>query len=384
LFERLMLTILPLSLYVHLPWCVRKCPYCDFNSYEVDGAPPDEPYVDALLRDLDFEARLAGKRPVMSVFIGGGTPSLFSGPAVRRLLEGIRARVDVDANAEITLEANPGAVEAERFAAYRAAGVNRLSIGAQSFRDARLEAIGRVHDGREAARAVALGRAAGFTNINLDLMYGLPGDDEGGALLDLETAIALEPNHLSWYQLTLEPNTAFHRRPPALPDDAVITSLEAAGRGLLARYGYERYEISAYARPGFRCVHNLNYWEFGDYIGIGAGAHGKLSDPEHDVIERRAKQRNPRTYMALAGMQASVAVERVAGAERTVEFMMNALRLPEGTSIGRFEERTGQTRASIEGRLHAAASRGWLCLERGALKPTPRGLEMLNTMLALF
>ena len=380
-----MLSAPPLSLYVHLPWCVRKCPYCDFNSYEAKGRIPDEAYVEALLRDLDFEARLVVGRTLQSVFIGGGTPSLFSGAAIRRLLEGIRARLELDTAAEVTLEANPGAVEVERFAAYREAGVNRLSIGVQSFRDAKLAALGRVHDGLEAARAVAIARTAGFSNVNLDLMYGLPGDDETGSLADLARAIELAPSHLSWYQLTLEPNTAFHRSPPPLPDDDSIATIESRGRALLEQQGYERYEVSAYARPGFRCVHNLNYWMFGDYIGIGAGAHGKLSDPSNNAIERRSRKRNPRSYLAQAGTAASVAVERIEEPRLVaLEFMMNALRLPEGTSAARFEERTGQPQASIEQPLREAASRGWLSIEGGALKPTPAGLQMLNAMLGLF
>jgi oxygen-independent coproporphyrinogen-3 oxidase len=380
-----MLTTPPLSLYVHLPWCVRKCPYCDFNSYEARGALPDGAYVDALLRDLDSDTGFVGTRRLQSIFIGGGTPSLFSGTEIRRLLEGIKARVPIEPLAEITLEANPGAIEAERFCAYREAGVNRLSIGVQSFRPDKLAALGRVHDDVEAVRAVAVARSAGFANINVDLMYGLPGDDEAGAINDLERAIGLEPTHVSWYQLTLEPNTAFHRDPPALPDDDCIIALEARGRSLLERHGYGRYEVSAYAQPGFRCVHNLNYWQFGDYIGIGAGAHGKISDPANNVIERRSKQRNPRTYMAHAGTAAAVTVDRI-GAERelALEFMMNALRLPEGTSVARFEERTGQPRAAIEQALREAASRGWVSIDYDALRPTPTGMQMLNALLALF
>jgi oxygen-independent coproporphyrinogen-3 oxidase len=380
-----MLTLPPLSLYVHLPWCVRKCPYCDFNSYEAKGALPDGAYVDALLRDLDTEARLVGPRRLQSIFIGGGTPSLFSGTEIRRLLEGISARVSVESAAEITLEANPGAVDAARFSAYRAAGVNRLSIGVQSFRPDKLKALGRIHDDLEAARAVAVARSAGFANINVDLMYGLPGDHETGAIGDLERAIALGPSHLSWYQLALEPNTAFYRDPPPLPDDDCIIAIEARGRSLLERNGYGRYEVSAYARPGFRCVHNLNYWQFGDYIGIGAGAHGKVTDTANDVIERRSKQRNPRTYMAQAGTPAAVTMERVEGPQQlVVEFMMNALRLPGGTTVARFEERTGQPRATLERPLREAASRGWVSLEYDALKPTPAGMQMLNAVLALF
>jgi oxygen-independent coproporphyrinogen-3 oxidase len=384
-FVRPMLTTPPLSLYVHLPWCVRKCPYCDFNSYEAKGPLADAAYVDALLRDLDTETRLAGSRRLQSIFIGGGTPSLFSGVEIRRLLEGVGARVPIESAAEITLEANPGAVEAERFAAYRNAGVNRLSVGVQSFRPAKLKALGRVHNEREAVRAIGIAREAGFENINVDLMYGLPGDDEKGAIGDLERAIEQGPSHLSWYQLTLEPNTAFHRDPPALPDEDCIEAIEATGRSFLERHGYGRYEVSAYARPGFRCVHNLNYWQFGDYIGIGAGAHGKVSDAADNVIERRSKQRNPRTYMAHAGTPAAVTVERIeAGDQLVLEFMMNALRLPEGTSVASFEERTGQPRATIDGPLREAASRGWLRVEADRLKPTRAGLQMLNALLALF
>jgi oxygen-independent coproporphyrinogen-3 oxidase len=380
-----MLAMPPLSLYVHLPWCVRKCPYCDFNSYEARGALPEAAYVDALLRDLDNEAGLVGSRRLQSIFIGGGTPSLFSGAEIRRLLAGIGARVPIEPTAEITLEANPGAVEAGRFAAYREAGVNRLSVGVQSFRRAKLEVLGRVHDELEATRAIALARHAGFANINIDLMYGLPEDDETGSIRDLERALDLEPSHLSWYQLTLEPNTAFHRNPPAVPDDDCIVAIEARGRSLLARRGYARYEVSAYARPGFRCVHNLNYWQFGDYIGIGAGAHGKVSDTAGSVIERRWKQRNPRAYMAQAGTSAAVTVERIERPrELVLEFMMNALRLPEGASVARFEERTGQPLATIEWPLREAASRGWLSVDGDVLKPTSTGLQMLNALLALF
>ena len=380
-----MLTSPPLSLYVHLPWCVRKCPYCDFNSYEFRGALPAAAYVDALLRDLDTETPVVGPRRLQSIFIGGGTPSLFSGTEIGRLLEGISARVPIESLAEITLEANPGAVEAERFSAYREAGVNRLSIGVQSFRPDKLKALGRVHDDLEAARAIAVARNAGFVNINVDLMYGLPGDDETGAIGDLERAIELGPTHLSWYQLTLEPNTAFHRDPPTLPDDDCIVALEARGRSLLEHHGYGRYEVSAYAQSGFRCVHNLNYWQFGDYIGIGAGAHGKVSDTGNNVIERRWKQRNPRTYMARAGTAAAVTVDRiVAEHELVLEFMMNALRLPEGTSVARFEERTGRPRATVERPLHEAASRGWVSIDHDVFRPTAAGMQMLNAMLALF
>ena len=373
----------PLSLYVHLPWCVRKCPYCDFNSYRAESELPESAYVDALLRDLDAERDAANGRKVQSIYVGGGTPSLFSTDAVARLLDGIRARVELAPDAEITLEANPGAADAARYAAFREAGVNRLSIGVQSFRDAQLAALGRVHDGRGASAAIGAARSAGFTHINLDLMYGLPGDSLEGATSDLRRAIALEPTHISWYQLTLEPGTAFHRRPPALPDDDTVLEIEAAGRDLLASAGYERYEVSAYAKPGRRCRHNLNYWRFGDYLGIGAGAHGKLTRA-HGEIERRAKTRNPRTYIELAGTPAAVRIERVAGADLALEFMMNALRLPQGVPVSSFEARTGQSIASIRDRIDEAVSRGWMVDEPDRLATTPRGLELLNEVLALF
>ncbi|MFS8607196.1 MAG: radical SAM family heme chaperone HemW [Gammaproteobacteria bacterium] len=373
----------PLSLYVHLPWCVRKCPYCDFNSYRAESELPEAAYVDALLRDLDAERDAANGRKVQSIYVGGGTPSLFSGDAVARLLDGIRARVDLEPDAEITLEANPGVADAARFAAFREAGVNRLSIGVQSFRDAQLAALGRVHDGREAVRAVEAARRAGFADINVDLMYGLPDDSLEAATSDVRRAIALEPTHISWYQLTLEPGTAFHRRPPALPDDDTVLEIEAAGRDLLASAGYERYEVSAYAKPGHRCRHNLNYWQFGDYVGIGAGAHGKLTRARGE-IERRAKARNPRTYVELAGTPAAAQIERVVGPDLVLELLMNALRLPEGVPVSLFEARTGRSIATIRDRIDAAVSRGWMVDDPDRLATTPRGLELLNDVLALF
>ncbi len=375
----------PLSLYVHLPWCERKCPYCDFNSYEPRGGLPEHAYVQALLSDLDAESGFAHGRRVISVFIGGGTPSLFSGDAIRTLLDGIRARMAVADDVEITLEANPGSVEARRFAAFREAGVNRLSIGIQSFRDQQLRAIGRVHDRDEALRAAAVAREAGFDNLNLDLMYGLPDDDGEGALDDLHTAIALQPQHLSWYQLTLEPDTAFHRRPPPLPADDEVAVIEQSGRALLAANGFGRYEISAYARATARCVHNLNYWTFGDYIGIGAGAHGKLTAPDRTGIVRRAKTRNPRTYMVAAGSAAAVSVEQVTQPHAlALEFMMNALRLTDGIDMVCFERHTGVLFDTIAAPLAEARRRGWLDVDRHSIRPTPTGRAYLNAVLALF
>lgn len=374
----------PLSLYVHLPWCLHKCPYCDFNSYRAAGAVPEHRYVDALLRDLDAEADLVAGRPIESVFIGGGTPSLFAGSAIARLLEGVRARVDVADDAEITLEANPGASDAARFAAYRRAGVTRLSIGVQSFRTTQLRALGRVHDEHDAERAVRAAHAAGFDNVNVDLMYGLPGDSVAGAIGDVERAVALEPSHVSWYQLTLEPHTAFHRRPPPLPPEDVLLEIETRCRALLASAGYERYEVSAYARSGYRCRHNLNYWRFGDYIGIGAGAHGKVTAPDGAVV-RRAKTRNPRTYMEVAGTDAAVRIERItAPSDIVLEFMMNALRLADGVAVDEFEASTGQRVGSIEAPLAAAIDRGWIERDGSRIRPTPRGYALLNEVLALF
>jgi oxygen-independent coproporphyrinogen-3 oxidase len=380
------LTVLPpLALYVHLPWCVRKCPYCDFNSYEARGPLADLDYVDAVLRDLRSEERHVQRRQVHSVFIGGGTPSLFSAAAIERLLAGIAAEVALAPGVEITLEANPGAVDAERFAAFRAAGVNRLSIGIQSLRDDRLRAIGRVHDSREARRAVEIAYDAGFDNVNLDFMYALPGDDVAGALADLEQGIALAPAHLSWYQLTLEPNTAFERRPPPLPADEIVAEVETRGRELLAAAGFVRYEISAYAKPGRQCAHNLNYWRFGDYLGLGAGAHGKITLPGEGVLERTAKTRNPRTYMEKAGGTAAGTAGRVGepGA-LSLEFLLNALRLLEGVPETWFVERTGLPLEAIAAPRRTAIARGWLADEPGRLRATPAGREVLNRLLELF
>ena len=375
----------PLSLYVHLPWCVRKCPYCDFNSYEARGALPDLEYVDALLRDLRSEIELARGRAIETIYFGGGTPSLFSAAAIARLLDGLKSAATIAADAEITLEANPGAVDVARFAAFREAGVNRLSIGIQSFRNEKLHALGRVHDSAQAEAAVAAARAAGLANVNVDLMYALPGDDVAGAVADLERAVALEPEHVSWYQLTLEPNTAFERRPPELPDDDVVAKVEERGRALLAAHGYERYEISGYARRGRRCLHNLNYWQFGDYLGVGAGAHGKVTLPEAGQIARRAKTRNPRTYQLQAGNAAATSEERVATREQAaLEFLMNALRLLDGTAVETFEARAGQPEAGIGAARAAATARGWLSAEPGLLRATPSGLERLNKLLELF
>jgi oxygen-independent coproporphyrinogen-3 oxidase len=375
----------PLSVYVHLPWCVRKCPYCDFNSYEARGPLADLEYVDAVLRDLRSEVPNVQGREVHTVFIGGGTPSLFSAAAIERLLRGMAAEVALSSDVEVTLEANPGAVDEARFAAFRAAGVNRLSIGIQSFRDEQLRTLGRVHDSGEARRAVDVARVAGFANINLDFMYALPNDDVAGAMADLEQAIELAPSHLSWYQLTLEPNTAFERRPPRLPADEAVAEIESRGRALLAAAGFGHYEISAYAQPGRRCAHNLNYWQFGDYLGVGAGAHGKITLPAVRALERRAKTRNPRTYMEAAGTRAACDTQRLAEPRAiAVEFLLNALRLLEGVPLESFVERTGLPLETIAAPRRDAVDRGWLVDDPTKLQPTPAGREVLNRLLELF
>lgn len=304
-------TLPPLSVYVHIPWCVRKCPYCDFNSHEMKGrepkdALPEGAYVDALLRDLEQDLPRVWGRRVVSVFIGGGTPSLFSAEAIDSLLSGLRARLAINANAEITLEANPGTAEQARFSEYRAAGVNRLSIGVQSFDDDLLQGLGRIHGRREAIAAAEMAHAAGFDNFNLDLMFALPQQTPAQASEDVATAISLEPTHISYYQLTLEPNTLFHVQPPVLPDEELAWQIQQAGQYQLAQAAYGQYEVSAYAKPERQCSHNLNYWQFGDYLGLGAGAHSKISDAAQQSITRLAKQRHPQAYLETAGMPAGV------------------------------------------------------------------------------
>ncbi len=375
----------PLGLYVHLPWCLRKCPYCDFNSHALHGALPVEDYLRALLRDLNAQAPGAAGRNIDTVFIGGGTPSLFPAEAVGRLLEAVAAAPGLARDAEITLEANPGAAEAQRFRGYRAAGVNRLSIGVQSFDDRALSLLGRIHGSAEAVAAARAAREAGFQRVNLDLMYGLPGQATAAAAADLDQALALQPDHLSHYQLTLEPGTAFHARPPALPGPDSCAGMLDACRERLAAAGFNRYEVSAYARPGAECRHNLNYWRFGDYLGIGAGAHGKLTDPATGIIRRSARLALPRAYMAAAGGPENDAGTRLLGTDdRVLEFMMNTLRLPEGVELALFESRTGLPAAALEPGLSRGRAAGWLVADPARLAPTPYGLDFLNEVLELF
>ena len=374
---------IPLALYVHLPWCVRKCPYCDFNSHTAEsGGVPAEAYVDALLSDLVLDAPLAGGRALQSVFIGGGTPSLFPAQAIDRLLEGVRSRIGLAPDAEITLEANPGTVDEANFHGYRAAGVNRLSLGVQSLRAAPLAALGRIHGVDDVARAVAVARAAGFSNLNLDLMHGLPGDAAGDALADLSAALAFEPEHLSWYELTLEEGTPFARRPPALPEEDVIAIDFDRGLAVLEGAGFARYEVSAYARDGYACRHNRNYWEFGDYLGIGAGAHGKWTTPAG--VFRSTRRRHPAAYMKAAGSDAAREVEQVARHALPGEFMLNALRLRAGFAWSLFEERTRLSRAVLEAPVAEARRRGWLEVDHHHLRPTAAGYRFLNDLQILF
>jgi putative oxygen-independent coproporphyrinogen III oxidase len=372
----------PLSLYIHIPWCLRKCPYCDFNSHEARGDVPESAYVDALVADFEASLPSVWGRRLQTIFIGGGTPSLFTPQAIDRLLTAVRTRIPVDPAAEITLEANPGTFEMERFRGYRDAGVNRLSVGVQSFEDRALAAIGRVHGAGEARRALAAACAI-FPRVNADLMYALPGQELAHAIADVREAIALGVTHLSAYHLTLEPDTHFHRFPPRLPDDDAAADMQEGIEAALAAAGFEHYETSAFARPGERARHNVNYWTFGDYIGIGAGAHGKLTFSDRIVRERRA--RKPATYMQLA--DAGKAIDEshaVAAADLPFEFMLNALRLVDGFELALFTRRTGLAFAAIERPLAAAQAQGLVERDHVAVRPTRKGQRFLNDLLALF
>jgi oxygen-independent coproporphyrinogen-3 oxidase len=374
----------PLALYVHLPWCARKCPYCDFNSHALRGEIPEQRYLAALTRDLERSLPRVWGREVASIFIGGGTPSLFSGAAIDQLLTTLRTLLRVSPLAEITLEANPGTFEAARFKAYRDAGVNRLSLGVQSFNPVHLRALGRIHDAVE-AHAAATAALELFDAVNLDLMYALPGQTLAEARQDLAAAIALAPAHVSAYHLTLEPNTPFAAAPPSLPDDDASADMQLLAEETLAAAGYVHYETSAFARPGRECRHNLNYWTFGDYLGIGAGAHGKLSS--HDGIERQARGKHPQAYMdALLGEPGPAWLETrtLTRDDRIFEFMMNALRLTEGFDPRLFEARTGLPLLLAEPALRAAEQRGLLLRAADNIRPSERGRHFLNELLQMF
>ena len=369
-----------MAVYVHLPWCVRKCPYCDFNSHAAPGTIPENAYIEALLADLGADLDLAAGRGVSSIFLGGGTPSLFRPEAIHALISGIAARLPLAADAEITMEANPGAVEHGRFSGYAAAGVNRVSLGAQSFDAASLAALGRIHGPDEIPAAVADLRSAGIANFNLDLMYGLPGQTPEGALADLRAAVALGPAHLSHYQLTLEPGTAFFHRPPQLPDEERSFEMQLACQRELAAAGFAQYEVSAYAQPGRQCRHNLNYWRFGDYLGIGAGAHGKAT--VDGAVIRTEKARSPRAYLDSGGRTGQR--RRVPATELPFEYMLNALRLREGFTLAHFAQATGQSAAAVQPALARLAGRGLIGEERGIYRPTELGFRFLNDLQAEF
>ena len=377
---------IPLALYIHLPWCAKKCPYCDVNSFTAAKPPPRGRYIDALRRDLDLSREYAAGRPLASVFLGGGTPSLFSPPEIARILEAVRERFELAAGAEITMEANPGTVECGNPAGYRDAGINRLSLGAQSFSDAALAALGRIHTSAAIRASFADARDAGFDNINLDLMYALPGQGVREALADIDAAVAPEPEHISWYHLTLEPNTVFHARPPeGLPDEGLAADIQDAGNAWLAEAGFSQYEVSAWARGGRRSVHNLNYWTFGDYLAAGAGAHGKVTMASG--VFRYSRPANPEGYMAaLEAPSPAQELVAVSAPDLAFEFMLNALRLKEGFSLDGFTARTGLDVENVAGPLAALEARGLLRrLDAGTrIVPSERGFAHLNELQAAF
>ncbi|MFY8274306.1 radical SAM family heme chaperone HemW [Pseudoalteromonas sp. SSDWG2] len=377
------MTLPPLSLYIHIPWCVQKCPYCDFNSHSQKGQKiPEKEYVQHLLSDLRNDAPLTSGRPIHSIFIGGGTPSLLSGEAMHTLLDGVRAITPLAPNAEITLEANPGTVETGRFSEYVAAGVNRISIGVQSMQQDKLAALGRIHSSDEAKNAAKQAHEVGLRSFNLDLMHGLPGQSVNDALSDLKQAIALNPPHLSWYQLTIEPNTQFYSKPPTLPEDDTLWDIQEQGQALLREAGYMQYEISGYAKLGHQCQHNLNYWRFGDYIGIGCGAHGKITQSDGTIM-RTEKVKHPRGYMDLTKPY----LYRdwpVTEDERPFEFMMNRLRLVEPCPVHDFVSYTGLPLQRIEAQLGTAQEQGLISNDKTHIRVTERGHRYLNELLELF
>lgn len=370
----------PLSLYIHIPWCVQKCPYCDFNSHALKGEVPHNEYVQHLLNDLERDVPLTAGREVRTVFIGGGTPSLLSSEAMHMLMDGVRARVPLSPSAEITMEANPGTVEADRFSGYQRAGINRISIGVQSFSPEKLTRLGRIHGPEEARRAAQLASGLGLRSFNLDLMHGLPDQSLDEALDDLRQAIALNPPHLSWYQLTIEPNTLFASRPPVLPDDDALWDIFEQGHQLLTAAGYQQYETSAYAKPGYRCEHNLNYWRFGDYLGIGCGAHGKLTQPDGRIV-RTVKTRHPRGFMAGNYLDKQ---HEVAQEDKPFEFFMNRFRLLEAAPRADFSRYTGLDEQAIRPQMDKALAAGYVVESADAWQITEKGKLFLNSLLELF
>lgn len=377
---------IPLSLYIHFPWCVKKCPYCDFNSHQVGGDLPEASYVDTLVLNLEQQLPYIQNRTINTIFMGGGTPSLFSGSALDRLLCAIKARCTLAPNCEITLEANPGTIEQAKFKEYYAIGINRLSIGIQSFQDQQLKALGRIHSGAEAQKAIETAKAAGFNNFNLDLMFGLPKQSIEQGLSDLRTALSFSATHLSWYELTLEPNTAFWHHPPILPKEEAILDLQAAGQAILSDQGYAQYEVSAYARENKICQHNLNYWEFGDYLAIGAGSHGKItlfSENKIPQIKRFTHFRHPKKYMDhTQGLIESI--QDISPDMLAFEFMLNALRLKNGVAREYFEKRTGLPFSALEKPIATALENQWIVEPSERLCTTPQGYAFLNDVISLF
>lgn len=375
-----MLKLPPLSLYIHIPWCVQKCPYCDFNSHTLKGEVPHQEYVQHLLNDLDADLIYVGSREVQTIFIGGGTPSLLSAESMADLLYGVKQRIAVHPDAEITMEANPGTVEAERFAGFQRAGINRISIGVQSFGDDKLIRLGRIHGAEEAKNAARLAKQLGLRSFNLDLMHGLPDQSLSQALSDLQQAIELSPPHLSWYQLTIEPNTQFGSRPPKLPDDDMLWDIFSEGDKLLTAAGYQQYETSAYCKPGFQCQHNLNYWRFGDYLGIGCGAHGKISF-EDGRIMRTVKTKHPKGFMEGRYLHQQNFVDND---DRPFEFFMNRFRLLEAFPRQDFSDYTGLAESTIRHQIDEALALGYISESETHWQITPHGKLFLNSLLELF
>ncbi|MEN9502479.1 MAG: hypothetical protein RI964_1764 [Pseudomonadota bacterium] len=387
IFKPLIMTMthIPLSLYIHVPWCIRKCPYCDFNSHNAPQNLPEQAYIQALLRNLEQELPYIWGRRLESIFIGGGTPSLFSAASLDQLLSGIRAMLPFRPNVEVTLEANPGTFEQEKFSGFREAGINRLSMGIQSFNPVHLQVLGRVHNREEALRAADIARTAGFENFNLDLMFGLPQQTLEEAMQDLRQAIDLQPTHLSWYQLTLEPNTVFYKHPPQLPDDDLVGDMHLSGQQSLNTSCYNQYEVSAYARAGKQCRHNRNYWEFGDYVAIGAGAHGKITNPAEGSITRYHNHRQPAEYMQQVTQgQARSGSQVLTAHDLNFEFMLNALRLRDGFAASLFTERTGLAFSHLQAGLDQALQRQLLTFDGEIIRPTQLGWQFLNEVIQLF
>ncbi len=378
-------TILPpLSLYIHLPWCVKKCPYCDFNSHTYDSGLPEDEYINALISDLEYQLPTIWGRRIISIFIGGGTPSLFSAESIHKILSTVRSHLNCLPDMEVTMEANPGTVEQNKFNGFYQAGVNRLSIGVQSFDDKKLLALGRIHNADESYNAVAVARKAGFENINLDLMFGLPDQNLQQCLSDLQQAIDLFPQHISWYQLTIEPNTFFYNQPPVIPEDDDIWEMQQQGQQLLAGADYLQYEISAYAKNNQQCKHNLNYWQFGDYLALGAGAHGKISRADTGEINRYWQIRKPADYMQASVENKTSGRESIKTDQIIFEFMLNSLRLKQGFEIQTFEQNTGLNVSLISTRCEQAIAEGLLQRKGESYAPTERGYLFLNDLINLF